>query len=257
MSGKLVKDGIPIRDLEDWKVRAGPKHSMQWKDGRSAKESAKSWLGSDGIPAELLDLIYSHHDFGTIEQWMAEPEARVRFDDFRGEPPNIDVLIYAEDRFGPLVVVVEAKADEPFGATIRETMTNARGRLAESPKSKGLVRLERLSHALAGKSPDEPKIASLRYQLFTATGAALAEADRRGAERAVVLVHEFVSEVTAAEKRRYNQNDLKAFIAMLSPDMRARDGLAGPICVPGAPLTTKAAKLYFGKATSDVSSNGV
>jgi len=31
----------------------------------------------------------------------------------------------------------------------------------------------------------------------------------------------------------------------------------GPIAVPGVLLTTKAAKLYFGKATSDVFSNGV
>lgn len=257
MNSSISKNGKEILDLEDWRLRAGPKRSMHWKDGRSAKESAKSWLASRSFPPELLHLIESHEDFGTIEEWYAEPEAPVRIDDFRGEPPNIDVLVRAKDRFGPIAIVVEAKADEAFGALVEETLKDAQTRLEKTPNSKGKERLERLTHALLGRKPEDDEVRLLRYQLFTACGAALAEAERIGATRAVVLVHEFVSEATKASKRSANSDDLRRFIQLISSEQAALSGLSGPLQVPCAPLTEAAINLYIGKGTSDVRGGGV
>lgn len=250
----IFKNGSEIRDLEDWHLRAGPKSDRQWKDGRSAKESANAWLSSDGIPAELLSLLEGHPHIGRIEEWMAEPEATVRIDDFSGEPPNIDVLVKARDQIGPIAIIVEAKADEPFGRTIEETLKKAKQRLKTTPNSKGVERLERLSLAFFDRASDDKALAKLRYQLFTASGAALAEAQRMGADRAVVLIHEFVTSETEASKRQKNYQDFLDFIVALNPCADADNKLVGPIIVPGQSLVSSAVKLYFGKATMDVRS---
>ena len=256
MNTGIYKDGTEIKDLEDWRVRAGPKSAIQWKDGRSAKESARSWLSTNQIPPELLKLIDRHPDFDAIEEWNAEPEAPVRIDEFRGEPPNIDVLVRARDQRGPLAIVVEAKADESFGALVTDTLKDADKRLLDSPKSKGRARLERLSMSLFSRAPTDELVQGLRYQLLTASGAALAEAERIKANRAVVLVHEFVSSLTEASKRQSNYDDYLRFLAALGFSEEPR-GLAGPFEVPGAPIVGEKIKLYLGKATLDVRAAGV
>ena len=257
MNGSISKEGLEIRDLEDWKLRAGPKKSVQWKDGRSAKESAKAWLADRSFPLELSRLLDGHEDFGFLEEWHAEPEAPVRIDEFRGEPPTLDVLVRAKDLFGPIAIVVEAKADESFGALVAETLRDAEARLEKTPNSKGKDRLERLSLALLGREPGDREVLGLRYQLLTACGAALAEAERIGSKRAVVLIHEFKSEATEAAKREANEDDLRRFLSMIAPHCEAQSGLVGPIQVPGVPLTESQVSLYVGKGTSDVRGDSV
>ena len=56
-------------------------------------------------------MLHSCNDIGSLRDWCADPEAKVRIDEFRG-PPNIDVLLTGCDDNGPVVAAVEAKADE-------------------------------------------------------------------------------------------------------------------------------------------------
>ncbi len=143
----INKGGKPICDLETWRRLAGPKKPEHWKDGRSAKESARAWLerNSDCVPTEIDQAFRAHPDFGRIlPGWSAEPEARVTFDSFGGEPSNLDVLLTAEDEKGPLVIAVEAKADETFGKTVEDTLQEACKRKAKNPQSRGVDRLEQL-----------------------------------------------------------------------------------------------------------------
>lgn len=58
-------------------------------------------------------MLSGHPRFDDVLSWDAESEATMRFDDFPGEPRNSDLLVIAEDAFGPYVLAVEAKADEP------------------------------------------------------------------------------------------------------------------------------------------------
>jgi hypothetical protein len=113
----ITKDGQPILDLADWRKRAGPKSSDQWREDRSAMEAARSWLAaSPALPAEISFLLSRHSAFGIVNQWEAEPEARLPFDDFPGEPRNADLAVYARDQFGDFVLaVLEVQGVESTG----------------------------------------------------------------------------------------------------------------------------------------------
>ena len=194
-------------------------------------------------------------DFGSIRPgWSAEPEALVRFDEFRG-PANIDVLLLAEDDKGPIVIAVEAKADEPFGKTVEKTLRAAAKRREKNPRSKGVTRLEQLAAAVLGVPGDRlTEIKSLRYQLLTVSAAALAEAQRESAHRAVVIIHEFVTARTCDSKHRDNANDLDAFVLRLSQGAVttvATGTVQGPLELPGHPLI----QFYIGKAVRNLRSN--
>lgn len=246
-----------VADLESWYRLAAPRRNVHWKDGRSAKESARAWIGASPelVPNEIHATLTLHPDFCPIEEWTAEPEARVPFDSFRGEPSNVDVLLLARDQSGPFVVAVEAKADETFGATLETTAQAAKKRLSENPRSRGLKRLEQLTQAILGVPLPEADVGRFRYQLLTASAAALAEAERRSADRAVLLVHEFVTDRTSDELHGANARDLDSFVLRISggaiDSLRAGE-LAGPFQLRGEPLVSRPVSFYVGKAVRDL-----
>lgn len=99
----------------------------------------------------------------------------------------------------------------------------------------------------------------LRYQLLTACAGALCEAERRGYSRALMLVHEFVTDKTSDEKHRLNAADLSAFVRRLSGG-RTKEipngDIRGPFSVPGAPLLQADVQLYVGKVSRNLRSRG-
>ena len=254
----ISKDGEPLEDLETWFRLAGPKHDNQWQDGRSAKEAARASieLAPGSLPTEILEALLSHEDLGQLVEWSAEPEARVFFDSFGGEPANLDLMVHARDGTGSLVIAVEAKADEPFGATLSETARAASKRKAENPRSKGLDRLERLAETVLGVPGDEMTgIDTLRYQLLTATAAAVAEAQRRSVSRAVLLIHEFVTEQTLDEKHERNAADLDAFVRHISGggiEGVEAGTVCGPFQLPGGGEGDSTVRFYVGKGVRNL-----
>ena len=143
-------------------------------------------------------------------------------------------------------MAVEAKADESFGQTVEKTLSAAHSRLKNNPRSKGIERVNQLCASLFGSTPNERDIFELRYQLLTATAAAMAEAERRSAQRAVVMIHEFVTPLTTDKKSRLKRLRLDQFVARLSGrhDPLKPGTIQGPFKVPGNPEIS----LYFGKA---------
>lgn len=250
----IRKNNQVIDSLELWERLAGPKSSVQWQDHRSAKESAKSWLaesGSSAMPSEIVRVLSTHPDFSAISAWEAEPECLVPIDQFTG-PANIDVLVSATDDRGTFVMAVEAKADEPFGPLLGDAFTAALERRIASPTSKGLARLEQLATSIlspvAGRAP---RAQHLRYQLLTATAAALSAAAALGADRAVVMVHEFQTRRTDEKNLVRNRRDLLKYLTRLgfeAPERVFGGALIGPATVPGGAAYPKPAALYFGKA---------
>lgn len=254
--GMIEKDGHPLLTLSDWESRAGPKSANQWKDGRSAKESARAWLerSPQSVPLEVEETLTSHADFSPIEKWVAEPEARVPFDGLRGEPPNIDVLVAIHDAMGPALLVVEAKADEPFGDTVSKTVARARARAEANPRSRGVERVEQLASAILGVAPTGlDEIGSIRYQLLTATAAGQAEAARRGMDRVALLVHEFVTDETTDEKHAANARSLSEFLERLGIEEGVTAGsLVGPIRLAPSHLIPEPTPFYVGEAVRDL-----
>jgi hypothetical protein len=183
---------------------------------------------------------------------MAEPEAKLPFDEFAGEPRNSDFVVYAKDHFGSFLIAVEAKADEPFGETVAEALAAAMERRIENRRSNGVTRIEQLATALFGAHrKGEPPLKDIRYQLLTACAGALCEAERQGTERVVLLIHEFITDKTTDLRHELNADDLALFLSRLSHGTVTSvvpGRLYGPFNVPGRPLITKDLKLFVGKA---------
>ena len=250
---------VPLRTLADWQAHAPPKSANQWKAGRSAVETARAWVEVEppNLPVEVAEVLDSHDDFEALTEWRAEPEALVPFDDMGGQPSNVDLLLEGQDLHGRVVMALEGKADEPFGATVAKTFSAALERRVASPRSRGVDRIQGLAGTLftPNTTPGIPRVVELRYQLLTASAAALAFAQRTGADRAVVLIHEFRTALTEERNLRRNALDLTRFVRRLSgdPSQDVEPGrLYGPFTVPGPRQDGSAPGLYVGKAVRTV-----
>jgi hypothetical protein len=254
----ITKDGVEITSLESWERLAGPKSPNQWKDGRSAKEVARAWLesGGENLPEEVSAAFSGHKSFGPVLSWQAEPEKKLAFDNFPGEPPNIDLVVHAQDSQGPFLIAVEAKADEPFGQTVADTLAAAVERRLKNNRSNGVTRIEQLSAAILGPHQSgDPPLKGIRYQLLTAIGGLLCEAQRRDCDRAVMLVHEFVTDETDDDMHARNAMDLNIFIKRLTHGSltAVQPGVIyGPFVVPGKPVLSAEIDLYLGKVSRNL-----
>lgn len=205
------------------------------------------------LPPEVAAALETHPDFGPVVSWRAEPEAKLRFDGFSGEPRNSDLVVYCEDHHGSYLIAVEAKADEAFGETVSDALAAAVERYVSNPRSNGVTRILQLASALFGPHrKGEPKIGKLRYQLMTAVAGAVCEAERQGLQRMVLLIHEFVTDKTQDERHVKNTGDLAAFVRRLThqESLVVETGkLLGPFQVPGEPLVSRSVSLYIGKVS--------
>lgn len=246
--GGVIRKGVrSLSTLNEWLEYAPPRNKNHWRDGRSAKENARLWLSAAPcLPSDIEGTLGSCSGVEKLLSWSAEPEAKVPFDSFRG-PANIDLLLTAEDRYGRLVMGIEAKADEPFGDTVETTLARAHERLKKKPRSKGVERIDRLESRFE-LNLDQRATLGLRYQLLTITAAVIAEASRKSARRGVVLVHELVSRLTTAKKRARNARDLDHFLTVVfGHAISIQPGTATrPFTIDGVE------QLYFGKARTEV-----
>lgn len=226
---RLHKSGNEIRSVEDWCAR--PKMGeRQWKDGRSAKELARSWFRQDLAcpPEEMRVLLEWAFQTGmTFDE--AKPECIIELDDFIGEHRNCDLVVLCKVGARPMVVNVEAKADEPFGDLIGEYFDRKTGSASKVPE-----RIRQLSESLFGREPDEV-IRKLRYQLLHAAAATLIESASNGAELALLLVHEFRSASLNGDKLRQNAADWENLVRAFPELATARVGtnqILGPVSIP-------------------------
>jgi hypothetical protein len=232
------RGGQAITDLSSWLEFGGPASAGHWADGRSAKCLAEAWLG-DGT-GELSALLATAPG-GRLDGFaptLAIAEAQTRFDRFRGGKRNHDLLVIGDCLSGRAVVGIEGKADETFGLTIAEHLQAVDFRLAMGERSNGRKRFEGLMAALGPAESTEEDVATLRYQLFTATAGTLAAAAEHGADQAVLCVQVFATEKTDPAKRDANAEDLRGFVKTvlgLEPESGG-NWIAGPAFVPGSDL---------------------
>jgi len=199
-----------IESLNEWFVKCPPQgKEKHWKDGRSAKETAKHWVYT--MPQTFKEIL----EFWKLKFNICSPEYVTTFDKNGGNGRNHDLLILAEnENKEPVVISIESKADEPFGDTISDTIKAADERFKRSPNSKGLCRIKELRIALFG-SEDDSQL-SLRYQLLTAVAGTIAETKKLKAKYAIFLVQTFISEEIDEKRHSQNQKDLNSFIKHFS-----------------------------------------
>lgn len=210
-----------IFSVDDWCACAPPKHEEQWLEGRSAYELAYAWCGTGrpAMPPEIRQVLDLLPDGQGLSVETVHPEHQIRIDGRSGEPRNADLAFVATSGERRVAVTVEAKADEPFGSTVAQTMAAALERAVSNPRSDGLGRVRELARSLFMPSEPKqklPKIGSLHYQLLTATAGSLAYAEAEGADAAMLVVHEFRTSRTNDDLHKANGNAFARFIARLS-----------------------------------------
>ena len=242
---RIHKSGHEIRSVEDWFSYAPPKKGkLQWKDKRSAKELAQSWLrnGTPKPPAELDALLELRFSTGvTVDEAM--PERIIELDDFLGEHRNCDLVVLCNVDAKRMVINVEAKADEPFGDVIGEYLDRKTGSGSNVP-----ARIRQLSRALFGREPDET-IQNLRYQLLHAAAATLIEARASDAAMGLLLIHQFSSASLSGDKLNQNATDWQNFVHAFPEVASARieeNQILGPLSVPGGGRVPHTVPLYLG-----------
>ena len=255
----ITKKGETIRSIDDWHRLAPPAaRNLHWKAGRSAMETARAWLSSPDsrMPPEVEAVLATSPDFAAVEEWTAEPEVELRFDRFAGNGRYTDLLVDAIDAHGRFSIAVEGKADESFGQSVRERLAAAVKERVARPNSNAEARVRSLCRDLfQGANPEDDAIGSLRYQLLIAVAGALAEAGRRSSQRAVLLVHEFVTAATDDRLHARNDADLRLFVRRLSrggTELPGAGELVGPIRIQTVDGLGGHVALYVGKAVRNL-----
>lgn len=149
---RISKSEHEIHSVEDWFRYAPPKMGeRQWKDGRSAKELARSWLRKEfPCPPDEMRLLLERTFKTEITFNEAKPECIIELDDFAGEHRNCDLVVLCNVGAKRMVINVEAKADESFGDLIGKYYDRMTGSRSNVP-----ARIRQLSTALFGREPDE------------------------------------------------------------------------------------------------------
>jgi hypothetical protein len=221
----------PIRSWCDWENYAMPpdRKLKHWKEGRSAFELGRIWMatGEPAVPSELAELLNSHDATrGTaIRRGTTEHETQL-LPGTHG-PRCHDLALFAEQGHSAVTICVEAKADEPFGATVADELRNAEKR----PGTTFPERLDWLTRSLLGlpafngevRDTVSDRIRNLPYQLLTATAGTLLEAELRHSTKAILVIHEFRTPKTDDEKMERNAIELNRFLRLLLQQNGAAD----------------------------------
>jgi hypothetical protein len=248
------RSGDRIYGLDHWRRVAPPaKGDAHWQPYRSAMELARAWCDGSRpvVPDDLRKLFSTSADLEPLHIATALAEHETRLDD-RGRGRQHDLVAYGTAGGKRLVVCVEAKADESFGPTIAERLSQASASSEPNPTdrspSRVPERVDELSRLVFGRAVDS-KIGKLRYQLLHGLGGTIREAELAGAEAAVFLVHEFLSSETDKGKVERNSSDLRAFVAALGETATSLgDGLIGPLRWSGVSRLA----LYVGKIVTQL-----
>ena len=231
--GVLNRHGRSIHSVDEWRDHAGPASAEHWKDGRSAKELAKAWIKGDGSAA-LVRLLDTQSQTAGLVIEQAVAEAQVAFDSYPGGKRNHDLLIKGRVAGGPIVIGLEAKADETFGETVEAYEAKATALLKDGKSTNASARLAGLMDAIAGVTLAQvPAFGDLRYQLFSGIAGTLAAT--KDDQVAAFVVHEFATSLTTVKRRQANKQALAEFVGDVTGAAVPTDDwwLVGPFHVPG------------------------
>jgi Domain of unknown function (DUF6946) len=165
------RSGDEITTLKEWEsMYATPQLKKQWVQHRSAYSVAEFLLnhgGGEAIRSRVSEVLGC-----SVEFERAIPEYEFRFDEYgRGRVHDLGVFGHTETGKS-LFIGVEAKVDEPFGSSVRDSYLRAKAKQIVGVATNAPERIEDLL-ALHFSEPD-PTMFDLRYQLLYATAGTLA-----------------------------------------------------------------------------------
>jgi hypothetical protein len=238
------RNGTPITGLEEW-----PHRDEHWKPGRSAMELARAWFraGEVSVPAEFQALLESHERFHDIELGPGRPEHVTKLPQ-SGRGRTHDLALLARTAHELVTICVEAKADEPFGNYYVGNYWSREEANSRAGKSTGVPeRIQALVGIVDPESsvPPESRWSAIRYQLLTALCGTVLQAEVCQSSAAILVIHEYHTELTQTDNIARNRRDLDVMVSTLSGrTMTVEPGrLYGPYCV-------KAVDCFVGKAVA-------
>lgn len=253
---KIVSKDTEIHNIDDWFALAAPKgKERQWKEGKSAMETACAWIGNGKptVPPDIRRVLDSADLSAKLKIDTVYPELVIPFDSYSGGTRNSDIAFVGTNPIGRVAVTVESKAGEPPGELIRKQAEIAAGK---SEASNLETRLFQLLRGILKVAPDQlESVAHLRYQMLTAAAGTLTFAKNNGADLAVMLVHEFRTSVTKEADFERNEKDYHAFLEYLHrrhKNAGKAGNLNGPFHLPGGDKYTDPVPLYIGKVVTEV-----
>ena len=174
---------IPTSGPSDWqKLLAEPE--KHWRTGYSAKALATCWEAAGGsFPSEIIKLFHSagRSEFDEVELLVAFPEYKVHLPPSQGHPSQNDLFALGRDKQGDLIsIMIEGKVSEPFGELVADWLK------VKTPGKKKRIDFIQSKLGIDGKLT-----VNIRYQLLHRTVSAVMEAERFGANSAVMIVQSF------------------------------------------------------------------
>ena len=209
----VTRIAVPVRKPEDVIPHLGsPTH---WKQGRSAKSLADAWFEANDFPPRVREVLGKDAALNGIELIDAWLERCTDLADGRSTASQTDLLAVAGLGSELTVIAVEGKVTESFDKLVSEWLAD--GSDGKRQRLNGLCQL-------LGLDPD--KVGSLRYQFFHRTAAAILEARRYRASKAILLIHSFCPKATGL-------GDYVEFGRSLGFESLHRDGISEPRDVGG------------------------
>lgn len=138
--------GEEIHDGKDWMRLAPPTAARHVAEGRSAVEMCRAWIEGDAVD-RVTALLGRDAGYVNVALRRGIVEKLTQFDDNSRGPRHHDLLAIGSTPAGPIVIGVEGKADETFGAKLDRHVADA---LRGSPSSGTPIRVDRLTDAFFG-----------------------------------------------------------------------------------------------------------
>jgi hypothetical protein len=186
---------------DDWKaLLADPE--KQWKTGYSARALAHCWESCDGLPPEVQSAFAASREplLESLTPLIAVPEFKVPLPSGDRASQN-DIFVLARSGRGAVVIMVEGKVEESFGALLGDWLRDA-----SEGKRQRLAHLES-KVGLTSPPPD------VRYQRLHRAASAVITAEQFRAVVAVMLVHTFTQQNTG-------WTDYQRFLKLFGVDAR-------------------------------------
>jgi hypothetical protein len=198
-----------IYNLDDWFKFCPPEgKEKQWVDFRSAKEMAKFWTVESNAEDFKAFIKQSFKDF---EFDCIVPEYVSKFDSF-GRSRQHDLVIM--EKHNKVILTIEGKSDETFGdmffgEKFKETITEK----IKNNDSKALDRMINLYH---NYFKSNAKTLEIMYQLTHWFAGSLMDAIQFNTQNFIMILQEFQSNLTKAEKLNSNHIEFEKFINFIS-----------------------------------------
>ncbi|HSE28887.1 MAG TPA: hypothetical protein VLA95_11730 [Gemmatimonadales bacterium] len=251
-----MPDSIPLftptgAPVGDWRAWGAPRKPGRWRPGRSANELARAWFTSPApvLPAEVRALLESHPATRGVVLDKGFAQYTADLPGGAGENRQFDLLLHGHGPSGALVIGVEARADETFGARLAKKL-RATDEAAPDPTVEPRARtLISLLFGIPDADPAADPWSRLRWRLLTGAAGTAYQAAREGASHAVFLVHEFKTPIVDDVTDQESAADLDVFAGLLVPGTaRLLPGqMAGPVSIQ-SPLLPRPVELLLGRA---------